>query len=231
MIGMELGGVLNTEELSKLLQTADAWIEAPTTTARKGRAGLRERRDTLCHRRSGLMVWLAVTTGLRESEIARLQWQDITWENQTMLVWRHKKRKARPGTRTRRRCLDTCQRDRINLPDALVTRLQKMRREQGPVIQAILPRPRRDEETAIIATCAIIRRDFRRILNAAGLRHRRVHDLRHTFATHLYDKTLDLLLVRDMLCHASVRTTEVYTRARNLKTGVAAINQIVAPST
>lgn len=37
------------------------------------------------------------------------------------------------------------------------------------------------------------------------------HALRHTFATHLYGKTGDLLLVQRALCHRDVATTQVYT--------------------
>lgn len=46
----------------------------------------------------------------------------------------------------------------------------------------------------------------------AGLqRHISSHDLRATFATALYDKTLNLRLVQEILGHASSQTTELYT--------------------
>lgn len=48
------------------------------------------------------------------------------------------------------------------------------------------------------------------IMRAAGVREIRMHDLRHTFASHLYEECKDLLLVRDILGHRSIATTQVY---------------------
>lgn len=42
-------------------------------------------------------------------------------------------------------------------------------------------------------------------------RHVKSHDLRATFATELYNKTLDIRLVQIILGHSSVETTQVYT--------------------
>lgn len=49
-------------------------------------------------------------------------------------------------------------------------------------------------------------------LDAAGIAKRiSPHGLRHTFATHLYARTSDLLLVKRALGHADISTTEIYT--------------------
>lgn len=46
----------------------------------------------------------------------------------------------------------------------------------------------------------------------AGLRrHISSHELRATFATHVWDTTLDLRVVQELLGHASSNTTEIYT--------------------
>lgn len=37
------------------------------------------------------------------------------------------------------------------------------------------------------------------------------HDLRATFATELYNKTLDIRIVQEILGHSSVETTQIYT--------------------
>lgn len=61
-------------------------------------------------------------------------------------------------------------------------------------------------------TVRAVERRFAAVCEAAGITKARVHDLRHTCATRLVNRGVDILAVQRLLGHSSVQTTQRYGR-------------------
>ncbi|HEX7336938.1 MAG TPA: tyrosine-type recombinase/integrase, partial [Gemmatimonadales bacterium] len=152
--------------------------------------------DEFAPTRDLAMLELFYSTGIRLSELCGMNLEDLDLLSDQVKV-RGKGRKERIVPAGSRAVLAL--RRYLNLREAVVARPRTDRRavfvsRRG---QRLAPRS--------------VQRIVHTMLDGIGGDGLRVHSLRHTFATHMLDAGADLRAVQELLGHASLSTTQVYT--------------------
>jgi integrase/recombinase XerC len=149
--------------------------------------------------RNAAILELFYSTGMRLSELQGLNRADIDAVSQQVKV-RGKGRKERivPMGDHATRALRNYERKRDELAQALEGKIDRIAMFLGRTGKRINVRTVQKVVGAFLDTVA----------EDAGLS---THSLRHSFATHLLDAGADLRAVQELLGHASVSTTQIYT--------------------
>jgi integrase/recombinase XerC len=145
------------------------------------------------------MLELFYSTGMRLSELQGLSRSDVDLVSQQVKV-RGKGRKERL----------------VPIGDHASLALRNYESKRDDLIRGIGPRAdrtafflaRTGKRIAVRAVQKAVNAFLKQIDEDAGLS---VHSLRHTFATHLLDAGADLRAVQELLGHASISTTQIYT--------------------
>lgn len=196
---LQLEGVL-TDNLAELLGTQKLWERVPdvlspehvlrllTAPSRHDELGLRDR----------ALLELLYATGCRASEVSHLRTRDLHLKERfCKCVGKGKKERLVP----------------LN-PSAIqwiTSYLEKQRGElagRAPVLPEWVVLSRRGRRLRREAIWEIVKKYAIR----AGIKGRvSPHTLRHSFATHLLSGGADLRQVQEMLGHANITTTQIYT--------------------
>lgn len=143
-----------------------------------------------------LLLSLAYGAGLRVSEVIGLKVQDLDFEELTVHI---KKAKG--------------QKDRISVvPKSLVDDLRGLitGQEKNDFVFASERGGKLSARTA--------QKVFENALhNSCIAKSATFHSLRHSFATHLLENGTDVRYVQELLGHANIRTTQIYTQVTNPK--------------
>ena len=148
---------------------------------------------------------LDLCTGLRRGELLALQWDDLDFKTGTLTVNKQvyevkgRLQVSIPKTRASIR--------RLVLPPGVVEVLRQYRETVDS--RWMFPSPVK-EDTPM--TPGAVRRRLQIILERAGCKRIRFHDLRHTFATLSLESGMDVKTLSAMLGHVSAATTlDIYT--------------------
>jgi integrase/recombinase XerD len=142
-------------------------------------------------KKSKLMVSLMYACGMRVSELINLKIEDLNFEERTGHLRQAKGKK-----------------DRIfNIPDFLFRDLKRQAEKQKV----------RDKEFLFTGPKGrLSARNLQKIVSRAAQRAElkkdvHCHTLRHSFATHLLENDIDIRKIQELLGHADLSTTQIYT--------------------
>lgn len=140
--------------------------------------------------KSKLIVSLIYAAGFRVSELTNLKIQDLSFQKKTGYIRQSKGNK-----------------DRIfNIPEFLIEDLKHQAKQQNKNNQIYLFSGRSGK---------ISTRNIQKIVSQsakrANLKNVHTHTLRHSFATHLLEDGVDIRKIQELLGHANLSTTQIYT--------------------
>ncbi len=193
---MRIPHVLTLEDVDRLLKAAESGIaEAKTPAAR------------LAALRLSAQVELLYATGLRVSELLALPAASINAKRDHLIV-------RGKGNKERIVLLTEAARNAVARYRAALD--EKKGREPS---RYLFPA---DGEAGHLAR-QVFARDLKRLAGRAGIAAESLtpHGMRHAFATHLLQNGADLRIVQQLLGHADIATTQIYThvldeRARSM---------------
>ncbi|MYX42566.1 tyrosine-type recombinase/integrase [Streptomyces sp. SID89] len=151
---------------------------------------------------------LALRTGLRKGELLGLHWDDLDLNTGTAAIHRSLQH-TRTGGLTFLQTKTRASERRIVLPTECIDSL-KIHREQQEEARRAAGMDWSDNGLVFTTPTgsplepANLTRSFSRLLNRAGLRRIRFHDLRHSTATLLLEQGVDLVVIKELLGHAHI---------------------------
>jgi site-specific recombinase XerD len=142
------------------------------------------------------MLFTVYSAGLRVSEVAALKLRDIDSSRMQIRIENAKGKKDRY----------------VNLSPVLLDILRAYLRKYKPRPKQFLFESEQSGEaypTRTIQRIFYLAKEKARISKQVG-----IHSLRHSFATHMLEKGIDIRYIKDLLGHFSIKTTEKYLHVR-----------------
>ncbi|QOV92113.1 tyrosine-type recombinase/integrase [Humisphaera borealis] len=146
---------------------------------------------TVPQRRDRIIVLLLYGCGLRTDELCRLNLEDVSQERQELIVWKGK------GDRQRV----------VPIPAGVFTELLAYLGQRGGKRGALIRTAAKSKRTSAKDVCEAVRKAAERAHMATRVTPK---TLRHSYATHLMDRGVDLAIISSLMGHRSPAETGVY---------------------
>ncbi len=198
--GKKLPKVLNASHLRALLRSASGKEAAQPAEPKRPRAARSRAVEHALALRDEAMLELMYACGLRASEVGAIALSDLDPHHRFIRVT-GKGRKQRMVPMGKPAAAAIARYLRESRP-VLVRQTMTARTDGGPLIVS-----RSGRAIERVAVWQIVRKHGQR----AGVAQAHPHALRHTFATDLLAGGADLRVVQELLGHANIATTQIYT--------------------
>jgi len=157
------------------------------------------------------LIQLAITTGMRQSEILALKWSDMDWDRNTLTIQRQLRRKYENGNYYSS-LKTSAGRRTISLGLNTIQNLREHHKRQ--ISEKDKMGNQWDENDLVFPSSngkpihqRNLLRKFKKILRDSGLREIRFHDLRHTAASLMLNHGIPTIIVSKRLGHSKVSIT------------------------
>ena len=154
------------------------------------------------------LVLFALGTGLRQGELLALKWENVNLKDKYIEV-KESVKKVYIFDSDGNKKLETIYQNpkslssirKVDLPDKIVELLSNMNKNTIFVFE---------DENGQPYSAKTLFGNWKKVLNDNNIPHKKFHSLRHTYATMLLTKGVDLKTVQDLMGHSDITITQIY---------------------
>lgn len=168
------------------------------------------------------LVITALGTGLRQGELLALKWENVHLDEKYLYVKESVKKVYvfdENGNKSLQTIYNTPKTKnsvrRVDLPDKIVSLLSSIEKDSDFVFS----------DNGEPFSAKTVFGNWKRVLMQNNIPYKKFHSLRHTYATMLLTKGVDLKTVQDLMGHSDIAITQIYLHVLP-KTKVDAVNRI-----